>query len=208
MSSPPFRWDGSRYRDARGRYIPAAEVRRILDRALDSGQLNARTLSEKLRAREIDVREWQAGMSRIVKRAQIQSAASAVGGVQQMSPALYGAAGAKIKEQYRYLQRFADELAAGLPRDGRMLMRAGMYADAGRATYHTFERRRMQQRGFDEKRNRRFPGDSCPGCVEAEDAGWVAIDSREVPEIGGRECRTNCRCRWSYRNSSTGDVIG
>lgn len=210
--APRSEWIGStryawvpraqQYRDQRtGRFVSRATVRQVLDRRLDAESRRVQDLARQLQRGEITGREWQAQMRNAVKDVQLASTALAKGGWAQMTAADYGRAGQRVREQYAYLQRFAQAIEAGLPLDGRFMRRAQMYAQAGRRIFHLTERGEMRAQGFDQERNVRYAGDSCAGCIAAEAAGWVEIGSL-VP-IGERECLSNCRCRLAFRRSTS-----
>lgn len=171
-----------------------------MDRALDASAQTMARLSEQLRTRQIGLIEWELAMRKEVKAVQLYSAASAKGGLAQLSQADLGRIGAATREQYRRLSAFAQQIEDGLPLDGRFTQRARMYGAAGRGTYHKTERDEKERRGFTQEKNRRYSGDSCPGCVAAEAAGWVAIG--ELTPVGSRDCLTNCRCFIEYRKAA------
>lgn len=198
----PFRWDRAvaRYRDTRGRYVPAAQVRGWLDTALETAGGRIEALTASLRAGTLDLVSWEVAMRREVKNVALYSAAAAKGGWAQMSDADYGRVGQYVRSQYEYLRGFAQDVQAGRQaRDGRLLSRAGLYGDAGRPLYHRIEIAEQRVRGMTERRNIRYKGDSCAGCEEAAAAGWVSITGGGIAEIGERDCRTRCRCSWEFR---------
>lgn len=203
MADRPYRWSprAARYRDPRtGRFVSQASVRRALDGAIEGAEREVRRLADDLRERRISLAEWELAMRRQVKDVSLYSAAASKGGWAQLSPSDLGRVGAHVRGQYDYLRRFAQQIQSGeQPLDGRFAQRMSLYVRGGRSLYHRTEEREQALRGMQEKRNIRFPGDSCAGCIAAEAAGWVPIEGSDVPEIGERECRANCRCRWEYR---------
>ncbi len=196
----PFAWDqrSYSYRDSRGRYLSGKQVRDAIDAALLSADKRAREASEALRAGRISLADWQVRMAREVKTVHVYSTAAARGGWLQMTQADYGRVGQRIRAQYEYLRRFAQEIASGKQRlDGTLVARATLYTQAGRSSYHATEQREMVNRLNTEERSVLHPADRCPGCVEEARRGWVMIGSM-VP-VGQRECRTRCRCTVAYR---------
>lgn len=200
---PEYRWDrvAGRYRNAAsGRFVPWAQVRTWLDVALDSATKRIDLLALRLRTGGIDLISWELAMRREVKNVALYSAAAAKGGWGQMSDADYGRVGQYVRTQYDYLRGFARDIQTGKQaKDGRLNARAQLYGQAGRPLYHRIEIAEQTVRGVTEKRNIRYRGDSCAGCQDATARGWVPINDKSTPEIGGRDCRTRCRCSWEFR---------
>lgn len=201
-----YTWDqaAGRYRDARGRFVPRAAVRSAIDDALARANARARSLAEQLRGRRISLADWTLQMRGLVKEVHLYSAAAAKGGWDQLSPADYGRVGQVVRGEYAFLQRFAADIAAGRPLDGRFLRRVELYAQAGRRTYHQVERADMEVRGYDLEENILGPADHCDECPSLTAQGPVPIGT--LPPIGTRTCLANCRCRIRYRNSETGAI--
>lgn len=193
------------YRGANGRIITSAAVRAELDIAIDRSQLDTRQLSLSLQQGKIDLAEWQLAMRRTIKNAHITAAVSQRGGWDQMTQSDWGRVGQRIRAQYQYLDNFAQQIADGLPLDGRFLFRAQMYDEAAIETYGLFERAAMGAAGYDEEQNVLEDGaNHCPGCLDETAKGRVKIG--QLVPVGRRTCLSRCRCRIIYFNSVTGDV--
>jgi hypothetical protein len=198
--TPEIRYNptAGRYVGPGGRFVPAVQVRAALDRTLDTAQANVAGLSQQLRAGAISLADWQVGMAAELKSVHLASAALARGGWAQMAPADNGRAGRFLRDQYAYLRNFAQEIAAGKQRlDGTLPVRAAMYVQAGRRTYHLTERADKGRRGLTEERNLLGVADHCSECVAETGRGWVSLG--DLVPIGERICRTNCRCMVDYR---------
>lgn len=196
-----YTWDRSagRYKGPNGRFVAEPKVRLWLDAALDvaSGRIDG--LANALRSGTLDPISWEVAMRREVKSVALYSAAAAKGGWAQMSDADYGRVGQYVREQYGYLNQFYRDVRTGKQAlDGRLNARAQLYGQAGRPLYHRMEIAEKKLRGMTQRKNVRYKGDSCRGCEEATARGWVDIDDKTIPEIGQRECRTRCRCRWEF----------
>ena len=193
-----------RYRErATGRFVPAAEVRAVVDAALASSENRARSLTLALKAGSLSLDDWYAGMRREVKRANLYGAAAAAGGWDQLSAADFGRVGARIRREYAYLAEFAAKLADGrMPLDGQAVGYAAQYSQAGRATFYAVDLERQARRGQRECRNVRHALDSCDGCIAATALGWVEL--ARMPPPGSRTCRRNCRCTLEYREGPPG----
>jgi hypothetical protein len=204
MPLPPsrYRWNATaaRYVDARGRFVPRELVRRELDDALAAAKQRMAGISEAFRTGGISSNDWFAEMRQLVKQVQLYSATAAKGGWAQMSPADFGRVGGIVREQYGFLLNFANQIAAGLPLDGRFLRRVAMYAESGRRTFHRTETAEMTTRGLDEERSILHPADHCTDCVVEADKGWQPIGSL-IP-IGERECLGGCKCTMEFRRAA------
>ena len=191
-----------RYYDAEtGRFVPQSEIRNALENLIDQSGLNMNALTQSLQDGKISLADWQTGMMREIKLTHTASAALANGGWGQMTQADWGATGQLIREQYDYLRNFAKEIANGTqPFDGRMLVRADMYADASNGTYWEIDKRSHLAQGYDLGRRVLESGaDHCDDCLEYASEGWMPIE--EIPEIGNSQCMTRCRCEIEYKSS-------
>lgn len=210
MSAPPrFTYDpvAHRYRGSSGKFLSAEQVHGyIVDYSVNLGTA-LRDLTQQLRQGALSVAEWQLAMAAELKAGHIAAAMAAAGGRQQMTPALWGAVGQRLREEYRFLSAFADGIASGqIPLDGRVLQRADQYGRDVRETYQRIMQRELARRGVDEVRNIRHAQDSCQGCIDAEALGFVPLAQMTFP--GTRQCRANCLCTLQHRNSATGQVFG
>jgi hypothetical protein len=205
--TPQFGWNEQAQRyvrlDGSFRFVAGAEVRATLDVVIERSKERIADVSQRLHAGQISVADWQRAMMMEIKSIHTASAAAAAGGWAQMTPALWGATGRLVRDEYAYLRDFVRQIASGEQRlDGDFLRRARMYGDAGRGTYHALETRLMRNRGWDEEASVLGVADHCQGCLDEAARGFVPIGSL-VP-IGDRQCRSNCKCRKKYRNSISG----
>lgn len=194
-----FMWniEAGRYVDrATGRFVSRSAVRRALDQTIDaSAERLAAATAALQRGGSVD--EWQTAMRMAIKDVHLYAAAVARGGWAQMTQSDFGAVGAILRKQYAYLDRFAAEIRAGLPRDGRLLARMKLYVMAARTTHQRFDARERELRGDSEERNVLSAGENCAECVEQADRGWVPIG--ELVPVGQRVCLGNCLCEIEYR---------
>ncbi|HEU4649021.1 MAG TPA: hypothetical protein VFS33_08180 [Gemmatimonadales bacterium] len=202
VAAPPrsrFDFDArsGQYRDrASGRFVARRWIRQELDTALDRAARRARDLVGDLRERRITLEQWHLEMKRLTKSAHLFGAAAAKGGWAQMGSADYGRVGQAVRDQYKWLERFADQVRAGLPMDGRALQRAELYVLSSRSLYHRVERLEMQSRAMRYEKSELHAADHCRQCLDEAARGWVPIG--EFVPVGQRECRARCRCTVSY----------
>jgi len=140
---PSFTWEPGvsvtgRYRNAQtGRFVSPTVVRAELDAYLANVHEPVMALADALRNGQINLADWQIAMREQIKLTHINAVAEAVGGYQNMTLSDYGRAGQLIREQYGYLQKFAQDIESGKRRlDGSLGRWAKMYTDAGRKSYY------------------------------------------------------------------------
>lgn len=199
MAASPFRYNdrAGRY-TLNGRFVSQSAVNDALNTAVKAAALDMNRLTQQLREGTLAIGDWQAAMMQAVKDSQLASAALAKGGFQQMTQADYGRVGQSVREQYGHLQAFAQQLADGaIPLDGRVPRRAELYVEAARGMYDKQTRADMRRRGMTEERNTLNATESCDGCIEASDMGWVPIGT--LPPVGTRTCLSRCQCSVEYR---------
>ena len=201
--TPDYRYNetAKRYIDANGRFVSSGTIRGALDDTLKASRGNIDVICGQLQRREISLAQWQTAMAREVKLSHMAAAAAGKGGWAQMSPSDNGYAGAKIKEQYKYLQRFAQDIESGKQSlNGNFVRRARMYNDAARGTLEDVRKREMVKSGYIEERRVRAAADSCADCIEYEALSWKPIGT--LPRIGQSICKTNCKCTFAYRDAN------
>jgi hypothetical protein len=207
MTGTPYAWDADakRYRGAGGRFVSRRAVRAALDVTLENSGKRMNALADQLRKGEINLDTWLREMRGTVKAVHLYSTAAAKGGWDQLTKKDFGRVGRILRDQYTYLDRFAADIEAGLPLDGRFTTRVRMYMQSGRRTYYDAADRLVDEiGGFDRERSVLHPADHCDECVAQAALGWQPRGAM-IP-IGERICKSNCRCTKEYLNSSTGQV--
>ena len=201
---PDFKWEPGtsatgRYRNAKtGRFVSPKVVRAELDTYLANAGEPVKALADALRNGRLNLLDWQVAMREQIKLTHLNAVAEAVGGYNNMTLSDYGRAGQLIREQYSYLQRFAQDIESGKQRlDGSLDRRAKMYIDAGRKSYYKALEAAIVQGRVTHIASVLNPADHCQECVELN-GRWYRIDSGLYNPPGNRECRTNCKCSEKY----------
>jgi hypothetical protein len=168
---------------------------------IDKETLKIRGISQQLVNGEINLAEWQIQMAAQLKTLHVAMGLAASGGVNAADPATLGFIGSQIKEQYKFLRRFARDIKTGRQKlDGSLVARSAMYPQAGRGLYHAVLERKALQAGLQESRSVLAVADHCKQCLSEAARSWVPIGS-SIP-IGQRICRTSCRCHLEYRKGA------
>jgi len=194
-----YKWNDSagRYRDASGKFVSFRRIRMALDDVLDGNERDMVRLAETLRDGGMSVGDFQRQMRTHLKDVHVASGALVKGGWKQLSQADLGRIGFRLKEQYRYLDRFAGELANTQVYDGNLVRRTRMYAQSGRVSYHRIQRADMIKRGMKFEKNVLANAEHCPDCLAETARKWVRIGTLSL--VGTRQCRSNDRCHVIYK---------
>lgn len=199
--TPEYGWNerASRYVNLdNGRFVSSSVVKGELENVITSGQISIEFRTQALLDGNITAAEWRAGMLADIKTMHVAAAASARGGWAQMTPTDWGWTGSQIKKQYQYLERFAQDIVSGKqPLNGRLMVRAKLYGQAGRGTFEEMRRRMAYKSGQIKERRVLGHAEHCGGCKKQASLGWQPIGT--LDPIGAEECLTNCQCTFEYR---------
>jgi len=108
-------WDSSiaRFRRAGGQLISAEEVRLLSQRSIEAAFAEANSLASRVFNGSITVPQWQVAFREEIKKEYIRQYLVARGGRDVMEFADWGSCGGMIGNQFRYLDCFAADIAAG-----------------------------------------------------------------------------------------------
>lgn len=191
-----------RYRDTKtGRFVSRADVLTWSQRSISESADHARGLAGALAADDVTLGRWQRDMRDQIKGEYIRQYLLGRGGRAQMTAADWGSIGGMCGHQYRFLDGFAADIAAGKLSEKQIAARAGLYFHSAR---QSFERAWARaSRGLEEVRWNLTAAEHCPDCLDFAGLGWqkVADDPFEgaYPGSGDTQCGANCRCYLSYR---------
>ena len=181
MAAPDWTWDGKRYHDAvTGQFVGPKDFVRLRDEYIDLQQYRVSNISEMVANGSISREEFIVRMRESVRSTYVNEYALGRGGKNVVTREEWLRIGRDCKEQYRYLNRFADQIeaarASGKPFSPEYIAnRSKMYIDS--ATKE-FERAR------------------------AEAVGVPSLPA--YPGDGQTVCTVNCRCNWEIEETDTG----
>jgi len=143
-----------------------------------------------------------------IKREYIREYLLGIGGREQMTPRDWGSIGGMLAEQYRYLDEFARQIAAGELTPEQIAARAQMYVISAREAYERAHGRNAEALGMSEELWVMDESkEHCDDCAAYADAGWQPIGAFPMPGDGTTACLTNCGCQKLYRNPDTGQMF-
>ena len=117
----------------------------------------------------------------------------------------WGSIGGSLKEQYSYIDGFADDILEGKVTGGQIANRSDMYANSSRESYNRARDRVARAWGATEESWYTTSGNSCDDCQDFENQEWVEIGTFPEPGQGSTVCLTKCRCGKDQRNEE-GDI--
>lgn len=123
---------------------------------------------------DISIQRWRMDFRRELRKAYTAEYLYGKGGVGAMTAADRGRLGGMLAEQYKWMDKFAAEMAQGNLSPVQVKARMGMYFSSSRESY---ERSRTASWGM--PRLPAYPGD------------------------GSTQCRVNCQCSWRIAESET-----
>ena len=135
----PWIWDpdARQYRESdSGRTLSERELRTLREQFLRQITDTTLTLTGRLANREITVQEWEIEMRRIVKESFGSAYMLSRGGRNAMQSEDWGRVGGLVGRQYRYLNEYAQQIAAESVTRNRALSRGQLYVQAATQSYN------------------------------------------------------------------------
>ena len=181
-----WKWNktAGRYYDTdTGRFLSRARALEFVDESLAATEKATDLLASYVSDGMLAVDDWQLLMRQEIKREYIREYMLGRGGRAQMTQADWGSIGGMLKEQYAYLDAFADQIATGNLSEAAIRSRSRMYIRSAREAY--------------ERANARAQSDG-------------TLELPAYPGDGQTVCLTNCNCAWRIEavTDEDGNVIG
>ncbi|MBD3882171.1 hypothetical protein IFO70_10410 [Phormidium tenue FACHB-886] len=197
---PTYDARAGQYRGENGRFVPRLEIMRLLDQEAVRTQTQLRGHTRLLIGGKLDLAEWESRTAATLKAAHLRIASLAAGGKGNLSPKHYGAIGYQLRGQYEYLDKFANDLAAGKLTPNQALRRSAQYGQSIRKTFHRAEQITRGSEGFSEAKRSLDPqAKHCASCLAHSTRGrWKPIAEVVLPGAACA-CGQFCRCSIVYR---------
>jgi hypothetical protein len=202
-----FTWDAERLRYRRnGRFVSDRAVKLAVRRVIRNSANEMRVLADQVGRGEITIQEFQSRFASELKNLHVSGAAAGQGGLNTMARNDYLRVGRGLKEQYRYLERFAQQIKAGNLTAQQVRTRAEMYVNSMNAAHESGRRDSAIGAGFDEEKNllgvreHHCTTKDRPGCRELTARGFVPIGT--LTAVGQRQCLSWCGCSLKFRKRS------
>jgi len=205
-----YYWDAlvGRYRDEKGRFVGRDTVYAYVNQSLNISSNVSQALSSWVFDGNISVNDWKLAMRAEIKDEYIRQYLSFAGGRNNMTQADWGSIGGMLKEQYKYLDGFANDIASGDMTEAQIAARAQMYINSAREGRERAREKSALKADYDEvywEINGAL--ENCGGCIEFNQMSWQLIEDNPYKEAypgsGDTVCLTNCGCQLVYKNSKT-----
>lgn len=189
------------------KFVPRAVIENLLEQEQSRLEVRLKSLTRLLADQKIALPDWQAQFAETLKSAHLRMASLAAGGTAGLTSKHYGTIGANLRQQYKYLNGFAQQLASGKISIARALQRSGSYASSIRPSFHAAEKITRSEESFNMgKRLLDSQADHCSDCLGYATDGYVPIDAI-VPPGTNCECGQRCRCRVVYQRLNKPGVL-
>jgi hypothetical protein len=183
-----------RFRDlTTGQFVPRSRVLLEVDREIERTSVRLQGIVRLLASEKVDLPEFQIRFAEELKIANLRMAAFGAGGRSQMNASQFGHVGQKLKQEYGFLDGFAQDLADGRLSIAQALNRAAMYAESTAQAFHRAEQQTKARDGFLGKRSLDVGANHCASCPAYATDGYVPAN-QIVPVGVNCECRRRCRC--------------
>jgi len=165
-------------------------VRQLLilrDAFIESSKGSFVRIAGKLVAGDNTLQQWTMSFREALKNEYLDEYALGKGGFVNMTQADFGSVGGMLRNQYGYLDKFAQDIADGKLSEAQIRNRSRMYADS--AT-QAFERGKTRAQGVPELPA--YPGDGSTACGSNCKCAWLIV-----------ETETTFECTWKLDVSAT-----
>jgi hypothetical protein len=166
------------YNDDTGLFMAKDTVLGFVHDSFEGTGLVTDTLANLLGENRLAPADWRFLMREEIKREYIRQYLLGIGGREQMTQADWGRIGGMLTDQYRYLDDFYKENAAGALSEAQVAARSRMYIRSAREAY---ERANAQ--------------------------AWGGPPLPAYPGDGSTVCLTNCACHWDIRSAEAEENV-
>lgn len=176
-----------------GRVIPIEEVQAIIETLVREVRRRLRRLARQLQNNEISTPTFFREAALILKQSHLLAASIGRGGKDKMTARTWGIAGAELKKQYRYLNRFERLTTNGKLVAVQILRRISLYsASVRRAFYIQFVNEQKERKDLFALRSL-DAAESCLDCIRYASWLWHPI-AELVPPTEKCACGQFCKC--------------
>lgn len=207
-----YYWDTTvgRYRGSDGRFVAKSVIDSFINRSLLTSANVSDTLGQMVSNGLVNVNDWKLSFREEIKGEYIRQYLTGKGGLDQMTSKDWGSIGGMLKEQYGYLDGFAQDIASGNLSEGQILARSNMYINSAEEALERAKETVAKDLGFDMVEWEIDTSvENCDDCLAFAAMGVVLVDedpyNGAYPGSGDTQCLTNCHCKLNYTNAESGE---
>jgi len=141
-------------------------------------------LTRDLYAGRITLPQWEVSAAQTIKDAHVSFGVLGAGGTDAMTPGLYGKIGGNLADEYKFLNTFAEKIAAGDMTEAQATAYIQQYGGASQQAYWNSIRETAEP-------------------VENNDLPLLTSS----PGDGSTQCRGNCNCQIVVHIDGSADVV-
>lgn len=190
----------------RGQFVPMTAVRFMMQRNIEQTQVDIKTIGELLINKKISLSTWEETTAIALKNLHIQSYLLGRGGKNAMEQRDYGLIGQRLRNEYQYLRRFAEEIRTKGISKAEFFRRLDLYSNAGSGLYEKARTEGHLKSDFAWEKRVRTKTESCQSCIAYEGLGWQPIGTLPAP-TERCECRSNCGCIKEFSKEKPRDFV-
>lgn len=188
-----------------GRFVSEATVKRLTLELIDLLNGDLDTIGDLLVRKRISLATWEETTATTLKQLHVQEYVLGRGGIKNMTARDYGIIGNILREEYRFLRGFSQDLKAGMS-EAQFKYRLGLYANSA---YGSYERGRLESHiaaGYRWEKRIRGATESCLECIAYERLGWQPIGSLPNP-TESCTCQANCKCSKQFSKTKPDNFL-
>lgn len=181
-----------RWRDAStGRFVSESTVETEMRRQVAATHAELESLTNRLYQGNITLPQWQSAVAQQLADTHMAQSMFAVGGRANMTAQNWGRVGGVLRDEYRYLTNFANDIANGRVSQAQAVARIRQYGNATQQSYWR-EYANASNGLIHWELN---PAEHCADCLSlATGSPYTASSLPTYPGAGETTCRGNCRC--------------
>lgn len=185
-----------RWRDSTtGRFVSNSAVVDEMHRLKEATHSTLEQLTRQLYSSgndRITLAQWQIAVASELKDAHLALGIFGAGGRKNMGFAEFGRVGQTLREQYGFLNNFAQQIANGEVSLNQALARIQMYGNATQQSYYAEYAQQNKEKKFYYMLQ---PAENCPTCVARSAGNPYDFDNLQgYPGDGSTQCKANDLC--------------
>lgn len=190
----------ARYRNSlTGRFLSQADALALTQRSIAAASRELEAQVVALAQGLVTLADWQRQLALLLKQLHLGQFILGRGGIKHTTPADFLEVARILKGEYRYLDGFGQDLAAGRLSVAQAQARTKLYLAKSRLSFWAGQQQAQSQGPMPtEMRRLLAPVIHCAECESYARAGWVPIGTLPMPTVDC-SCRSNCRCSVEYR---------